>query len=178
MADYRNNPIMEWCTDPMSDTTPTWYKITDHGRAPLNISYERIENKQRMANGYMRRYTVAKKRVWNLSWDNLPSIDHSFLAGGQSGEWMQNFHDTHNGAFWMRLRRGSDIETVNLTSGLEVLPNRLDSTDPIVINGAALEGDAVTPRGIRVMITDFSKEVIKRGIAFDLWHLEMNLEEC
>lgn len=163
MADYRNNPIMEWSTDPLSDTTPTWYKITDHGRAPLNISYERIENKQRMANGYMRRYTVAKKRVWNLSWENLPSVDTPFLAGGQPGEWMQNFHDTNNGAFFMRLRRGSDIELTNPLDGL-------DSDDPLVIAG--------TPRGIRVMITDFSKEVVKRGIAFDLWHIEMNLEEC
>lgn len=167
---YLNNPIMEWCTDPMSDTTPTWYKITDHGRSPLNISYDRIETKQRMANGHLRRYTVAKKRIWNLTWDNLPSKNVSLLAGGMPGEWMQQFHDTHDGAFWMRLRRGSDISIVDPTEAEAAnLENLWDSYDSRVRDQT---------RGIRVMISDFSKDVLKRGPAFDLWSLDINLEEC
>lgn len=144
---WTTNPIMEWSTDGGT----TWTKVTDHGRSPLSISVERIESKQRMASGTLRRYVVAKKRTFSCSWENLPDRLTSFLANGETpGQWIENFHDTTDGSFLMRLRAGSD-RTLTLTG----------------LNGKIIE----------VMISDFSKEVIKRGVDFDLWSIDITLEE-
>jgi hypothetical protein len=138
---WTDNTIMFW------NDAGVWKKVTDHGRSPLSESIERIENKQRMANGTLRRYSVAKKRTWSCSWDNLPSTNtkgaNSFktVDGGMSGEEIEAFHNKTNGAFQMRLRRGDTSETT-----------------------------------VTVMITDFSKDIVKRGIV-DLWSLDITLEE-
>jgi hypothetical protein len=152
---WTDNSIMFWWEDGRTTypdgtaraaKTAGWKKITDHGRSPLNIDIERIENKQRMVDGTMRRYTVTKKRTWTTSWANLPSTNskaNGFTTadGGYAGEDIEEFHNAHNNEFPMQLRRGDGtIETVT------------------------------------VMISDFSKEVPKRGIV-DLWNLDVTLEE-
>lgn len=144
-----NNPIMEWW-----DTrgTPQWVKITEHNRSPLSVSYERLESKQRMVDGTLRRFVVGKKRTWSCSWDNLPSEAGTLLVNGQGGNWMEQFHYDTDGAFLMRLRHGADQDTAT---------NALPSTQEV-----------------KVMITDFSKEIIKRGANTDLWSLSITLEEA
>ena len=46
---WQENAIMFW------HDGSTYHKITDHNRQPLSVSVERIENKQRMAGGTLRR---------------------------------------------------------------------------------------------------------------------------
>ena len=108
MAIY-DNVIMLW-----SGT-----KVSDHNRAALSVTVERIENLVRMANGRLRRTIVAKKRTWTTSWDNIPSnnnVDGSgTVDGGMSGEEMRTFHDATDGAFDMTLRSGNgDTEVVTV----------------------------------------------------------------
>lgn len=146
MASWTVNPIMEWSTDGGA----TWTKVTDHGRSPLRIAVERIETKQRMADGTLRRYVVSKKRTFSCSWENLPDKATNFLANGQPADWIEAFHNNNDGAFHMRLREGSERD-LSLTG----------------LNGTTLQ----------VMITDFSKEITKRGMAFDLVDLDITLEE-
>lgn len=130
-----------------------WYdgtqyrKITDHGRSPLQVSVERIEKKQRMADGTLRRYSIAKKRSWSCSWENLPSktgvVGYMTTAdGGYAGTDIEAFHNANDAQFNMQLRAG-------------------DGTIEVV----------------SVMITDFSKVVNKRGTGIDLWNLSITLEE-
>lgn len=145
MATWKTNPIMEWSTD-----GTTWNQITDHGRDPLQVSIERIENAQRMADGTLRRYVVAKKHTFTCSWSNIPSVAGTHLANGQPGSYIENWHDTVNGPFYMRLRAGSDRDTTF----------------------TGLNGIVYT-----VMVTDFSKEVAKRGFTYDMWNLDITLEE-
>ena len=142
---WKTNPIMEWWDDRLAE--PGWVKISDHNRGPLSIDVERIENKQRTVGGTLRRYVVTKKRNFSTSWDNIPSKKVAMLANGEAGEWMEDFHNDHDGAFKIRLREGSDI---NSETGIEE---------------------------VTVMISDFSKEVIKRGANTDLWTLSLTLEE-
>lgn len=146
MASWTVNPVMEWSKDGGS----TWTKISDHGRSALNIDVERIESKSRMADGTLRKYVVAKKHNVSCSWDNFPSKATSFLANGQPGDWMENFHDTTDGEFLVRFRAGSDRD----------------------LSFTGTQGIIMT-----VMISDFSKTVEKRGPAFDLWTLDITLEE-
>lgn len=153
---WKTNPIMEWY-----DTRTTvngvanpnknkWVKISDHGRSPLSISVERIENKQRMADGTLRRYVVSKKRTFDCSWENFPDRDGAFLANGQAGQWMEDFHNDQDSSFRMRLRSGEDQGKATTDASIEE---------------------------VNVMIVDFSKEVVKRGPAFDLWTIDISLEE-
>jgi hypothetical protein len=143
---------MEWWD---TRTTPQWVKITEHNRSPLSVSYERLESKQRMVDGTLRRYVIGKKRTWSCSWDNLPSASGTLLVSGEGGNWMEKYHYDVDGSFWMRLRKGSDQ----------------------AVTDTSVPGDAGPVEEVQVMITDFSKEVIKRGPNTDLWSLSITLEE-
>jgi hypothetical protein len=121
-------------------------KVSDHGRSSLSQPVERLENKQRMVDGTLRRYSVTKKRTWSCSWDMLPSTNSKANGlktadGGMAGEDIEAFHNSHDGAFDIQLRRG--------------------------------DGSVTTAT---VMISDFSKEVVKRGTV-DFWNLDITLEE-
>lgn len=147
-----DNAIMWWYDG------ATWQKITDHNRAPLQVDVERIENSQRMVDGTMRRYVVAKKHEFQVSWEMLPSRRNATYAGrtglntvdgGWAGEDIETFHNNTDTAFKMRLRGGDD------------------------------ESKAITDATIEeytVMITDFNKEVTKRGTV-DFWSLSVTLTE-
>lgn len=138
---WTDNSIMFW------HDGSQYRKITDHGRSPLAVSIERIEKEQRMVDGTLRRHSVAKKRTWSCSWENLPSktgvVGYLNTAdGGYGGEQIEAFHNANDGAFTMQLRKGD--------SSVEV---------------------------VTVMITDFSKDVVKRGPGIDLWNLNITLKE-
>lgn len=146
MPIWRDNTIMLW------NDNGSWVKITDHNRAPLSETIERLENKQRMVDGTLRRYVVGKKRSWSCSWANLPSTNSKVSGlttadGGWAGEDMENFHNRTDGPFQIQFRRGDGT----------VVP-------------------AANEPPILVMISDYSKEVVKRGLV-DLWNLDFTLEE-
>lgn len=151
------NAIMEWSVDydPASPELATWSKVTDHNRAALATGVERIETKQRMADGTLRRYVVAKKRTWSTSWTFLPKNTSDVVVGtstypgtvdgGMGGADIEAFHDANDGEFYMRLMGADGNETLA----------------PLL-----------------VMISDFNRDVTKRspgGIEF--WELSITLEE-
>ena len=152
MAGWKDNPVMEWWDTRIYTGHPaaSWMKVSDHNRSPLTVDVERIENKQRMVDGTLRRHVVAKKRTWSTSWDKLPSRASALLVNRQVGEWMETFHNDTDGSFLMRLRDGGDQNKATTDASIEE---------------------------VRVMIIDFSKEVTKRGPTTDLWSLSITLEE-
>lgn len=134
----------------------TWMRISDHNRAPLSISVERFETKNRMVDATLRRYTIGKKKTFSLSWSMFPSVavpggaGLGTVDGGWGGSEIEDFHNRTDGSFLMRLRKGKD------------------------------EAKAITDATIEeytVMITEFSKDVEKRGKLVDLWSLTLTLEE-
>jgi hypothetical protein len=150
---WKENAIMHWSQD-----GTTWNKITDHNRDPLGISFERIGTSNRMVNGTLRRYSVAKKRTFQISWVMLPSkmaatyggkTGIQTVDGGWAGEDIENFYNTVDGVFKMKLRKGEDEAKAIASDTIEV---------------------------VDVMITDFSKDIEKRGIV-DFWSLSITLEE-
>lgn len=157
---WKNNSLMWWH---IGDTI---HKLSDHNRSPLNEDVERLENKKRMADGTLRRYSVGKKRTWSCSWDQLPSRRDNTgglrtADNGIYGEVMESLHNSTDGAFRMILRRGNarDVAT---------FPNPTASQLPYSDGTFYI---------VNVMITDFSKEVVKRGPKTDLWNLSVTLEE-
>jgi hypothetical protein len=150
---WQNNAIMYWSTD-----QTTWNMISDHNRDTLQISVDRIENSNRMANGTLRRYTVAKKREFSTTWSNIPGKRNATyngktalttVDGGWAGEDILAFHNSTDGAFYMKLRKGADDAKAITDGTLEI---------------------------VQVMITSFSHDIVKRG-AVDLWNIDITLEE-
>lgn len=155
---WKENALMWW------QIGNNLHKISDHNRSPLQESYERIENKTRMANGTLRRYSVAKKRTWSVSWELLPShwgnTSLKTVDNGLYGASLETIHNGIDSPFRMILRRGSARGLAMPQPGEASLP--WQDANFYVAN---------------VMITDFSKEVVKRGPKVDLWNLDITLEE-
>jgi len=84
--------------------------ITDHNRSDLDVSVERIETSQRMANGTMRKYVIADKRTFSVSWDDLPHAAEYAVDGFWAGREIEAFYNTAD-AFTLEITEGDG--TVN-----------------------------------------------------------------
>jgi hypothetical protein len=58
---------------PGANLQPSFMIISDHNRSAIDITNERIEQRQRMANGTMRSFFIADKLSISTSWSMLPS---------------------------------------------------------------------------------------------------------
>ncbi|UEM46849.1 minor tail protein [Streptomyces phage Targaryen] len=86
--------------------------VTDHNRGELSIDVERIEKKQRMADGTMRKYIVADKRTFGVSWQNLPHSSSYTVDGFWGARQLKSFFDATPGAFTLELTYGDGtVET-------------------------------------------------------------------
>lgn len=83
-------------------------KLSDHNRAPISITSERIENRKRMANGTMRNFVVATKRKIKTSWENIPFDDARTVDGFWGAESMTNFYNNTVGEFTIRITYGDN----------------------------------------------------------------------
>jgi ATP adenylyltransferase/5',5'''-P-1,P-4-tetraphosphate phosphorylase II len=84
--------------------------VTDHNRQSLSIDVERIEKKQRMANGTLRKYIVADKRTFGTSWQMLPKLTTQTVDGYWGADAIEQFYNTVTGSFSLELSDG-DTET-------------------------------------------------------------------
>jgi hypothetical protein len=83
------------------------HKVSDHNRSPISISFEKIENKDRMANGTLRKFVVATKRNIKVSWENLPRQDSATADGKWGASSIKTFYNTYgNTAFWITINYG------------------------------------------------------------------------
>jgi hypothetical protein len=154
MAGWQDNTIMLWAGT----------EVTDHGRGPLQQNTERIGTDKRMADGTLRRQHIGVKRTWQVSWENIPSTNtvssgYKTIDGGMAGEDIENFYYSNPGKFRMVLKRGSAINKSTPNPAESALP--YSDQDFYIVN---------------VMLTEFTKEVRKRG-KVDFWNLSVTLEE-
>lgn len=137
--------------------------LSDHGRSPIEYSYERIENRKRMVNGTMRSYFVADKRRFSFSWDRLPSRSSGsngiggstrYTADGYAGaNAIRDFYETVPGSFTMKIFVDDTSVAGNLYSTAELAA------------------------GYSVYFSDFTMTVEKRGSLFDLCTVSFSLEQ-
>ncbi|AXH67256.1 hypothetical protein SEA_WOFFORD_61 [Streptomyces phage Wofford] len=80
--------------------------VTDHNRGELSVDVERIEKKQRMADGTMRKYIVADKRTFDVQWQNLPHTASHTVDGHWGANEIINFYNSTPGAFTLELSYG------------------------------------------------------------------------
>jgi hypothetical protein len=151
--------------------------LSDHNRGPIEFSFDRIEDRQRMVNGRMRSYHIADKLKINVSWDMLPSRsfannpnfttsganslspDQQYTAdGGAGGVEILDWYKAHPGPFWVYLAydKHTDFEAT----------------------GNQYERMAQYNQVLEMYVADFSYSVAKRGTStHDFWNISVSLEE-
>lgn len=81
--------IMEWTRGDVV------CKPTEGNRSQLSVDYEDIGSSDRMANARLRKYHVARKRSWSVSWTMVPAPTSETVDGNAGGAEMEQFyHDT------------------------------------------------------------------------------------
>lgn len=154
--------------------------LSDDNRTALDFRPQRIETRQRMANGRMRSYHIADKLTVATSWDMLPSRAYSLRPnynqetgkspyvnnntqeyttdGGAGGVDILNWYENHKGSFWVFLAydKYSVFGEDNDAYGHLRQYNQL----------------------IEMFISDFNYSVVKRGgSTHDFWNISVTLEE-
>jgi hypothetical protein len=110
------------------DGSLKYNKVSEHNRSQFDISNERIEKQQRMANGTLRKFFVADKKTFTLSWDMLPSYRTFTVDGAWGAEDLRAFYNSAEGqsAFNIRVnlaKDGTNQESANYESYTVVFAN-------------------------------------------------------
>lgn len=174
------NEVGAFSYDP-SDTNE-FIILSDDNRQPINFSPNRIETKERMANGRMRSYHVADKLSISTSWQMLPSRayhlnpdfdsqgkspyinnnDEEFTTdGGAGGVEIFDWYSKYTGSFWVFLAYDA-YKNFNNEEPDENFRN-LNKYSQVV----------------EVFFGSFSYSVEKRGGRnYDFWNIDLSLEEA
>jgi hypothetical protein len=132
------------------DGSLKYNKVSEHNRSQFDISTERIEKQQRMSNGTLRKYFVADKKTFTLSWDMLPSYRTLTVDGGWGAEDLRTFYSSAQGQSSFNIR-------VNLTK---------DGTSQELANYEQYT----------VVFSNCNFTVLKRGLQ-PFWNVSMTLVE-
>lgn len=136
--------------------------ITDDGRDPVSVGIERIENRQRMANGRMRTYHVVDKKTFSTGWTDLPSrstdesrdyiseLQRTELTNFAAGQEIKSWYESIVGDFWVLM----------------------------VYDASALEDSVSQVEKYNVFFESFDFSVTKRGQHNDLWDVNISLVEA
>jgi hypothetical protein len=154
MAYFLNSAIQ------VSLNNSTWYKLTDHNREPIELSFELIESQNRMANGSLRKYIIAKKSIISTSWNFVPTKTSETADGNYGAAWLESFYNAN---------AGIPIYVKLIIS--EIDPDIALGSIPLDANfKTALTGEKV----YTVFMTEFSKNLLKRTRVSD--YVDMNIQ--
>jgi hypothetical protein len=160
-----------------------WYKLTDHNRQPIKIGYEVIEKTNRMADGTLRRYVVARKHKISSSWNMVPSLTENAVdykaadtKSGKAGAWMKSFYEANVFVpiYVKLINAGLTTQNINTTDGFTPDENTYYSSFQ-----APTDTDNVV---YTAYITAFDYEVVKRnaggnGKGYDLVNITIEFTE-
>jgi hypothetical protein len=173
---YVPNGLEKGATATTDTLVDQFIVLSDHGRAPIDISTERIEKRERTVNGKSRSYHIADKNKFTVSWTGLPSRAFSdapefsvggkqtsagtgfTVDGGAGGVELLDWYENHKGPFWMFLS--------------------YDKYNNFGKDDAAYGHLAQYNQIMEVYFSDFNYTVVKRGGGnHDLWNISVTLEE-
>jgi len=89
-----------------------WRRVSEHNRSEFNIGSNRIEQQQRMANGLMRKYFIADKKTFSLSWSMLPSFRNETVDGAWGAEDLKLFYESFAGQGAFEIKVKTNVETI------------------------------------------------------------------
>lgn len=159
----------------------TWYSITDDNRQPIDISYEVIEKTNRMADGTLRRYVVARKHKITTSWQSSWSATAQTSDGAKGLAWLKSYYEANVFVpINIRLTAGS-VKTQNISTSPGFSPTETVTT-PFQYNSAdtyipSIVANSSTNMTFNVFITAFTYNVVKRNKNFDLVDVTIEFTE-
>lgn len=80
--------------------------LTEHNRAPVSVTVERIESTHRTAAGFLRKYVIADKRTVNTSWTDMPRETNKTVDGHWGGDAIEEFYNNNPGPFTLTIVNG------------------------------------------------------------------------
>jgi hypothetical protein len=132
------------------------YYLSDHNRAPVQVTNDKIENSQRMANGLMRKYVIANKKSWSVSWTMLPSLSTQTVDGYLGAMPLQDFYASNF----------NNSITLSFYSGTSSVPTQAKGTNPTATSTQT------------VFINNFNATINKRLGDFDYWDCSIDFVEA
>jgi hypothetical protein len=133
--------------------------ITDHNRAPLDVSYDRIEARQRMANGTLRVNHISTKMKISTSWSNVVSSNNVVdAARDNSGNILPT---GPQGASYLK-----DLYYNSTGNALQVY---------LTFKSGAT--GSVTGATFNMIFSSFDYSVVYRGPAHDIVNMSVELEQ-
>lgn len=109
-----------------TQTSPSsvFTSISEHNRAPIEVSTNRIEQSTRMSNGTLRKFFVADKKQFSISWSMLPATTAYTTDGYWGAKDLIDFYESSTGQGTFRIQlnyaqQGTEsftTYTVNCTS--------------------------------------------------------------
>jgi hypothetical protein len=133
-----------------ADTTKDWIRLSEHNRSEIGINIQRIEQSQRMANGSLRKFFVADKKQFSVSWSMLPGSRIYTV----DNEW---------GALDL-------IEFYNSSEGQSTFDIRLNFAK----TGTSQESSGYEP--YTVSCTSFNATLVRRG-EIPFYNISMSMEQ-
>lgn len=91
--------------------------LSEHNRAPITISVDRIQKTQRMSNGTLRKFFINDKKNITISWSMLPSRSTYTVDGFYGARDIKDFYEgvTGRGSFAVTVKYGATANAENLT---------------------------------------------------------------
>jgi hypothetical protein len=149
-----------------------WYKLSDHNRNPIDITYTLIEQTDRMANGTLRKYVVARKFIIAVDWKDLPTLDSNLVdydGSTHGGAWIKAFYEkNYNSPVYVKLTFAQDTGIVD--SNNKPVPGIPDGTTYQDAQGSS--GQVFTS-----FMTTFKYNISKRMRNYDYVNLNMEFTE-
>lgn len=137
-----------------------WYKLTDHNREPISANPELIEAANRMANGKMRKYVVAKKMKFSVDWTYIPTKTSLTVDGHKSSAWLDAFYQAYAGL-------PVHIKIINSDIDFVPIPGNVPSD-------SSFRTSQQNSTTYTVFITAYSSTVLHRTVESD--YAKMNIE--
>lgn len=138
----------------------TWYKLTDHNRQPIVVTPELIEASNRMANGKMRKYVIAKKDKVTVDWKYVPTKTSECVDGNYGPAWIESFYKANCGVPIYLKVTASEIST--------------DTSPGSVPDDFYFQSALTGSKVYSVFMSDFSKTIIHRTRLSD--YVDINIE--
>jgi hypothetical protein len=150
----RGSILSIYAADPLAATPVTslqWNKLTEHNRASFNIDNNRIEQAQRTSNGTLRKFFIADKKTFSVTWDMLPSYRTLTVDGAWGAEDIRSFY--------------------NSSAGKDVFKIKIN-----LAKGGTNDTETVKAEEYNVVFTNCNFTVLKRGLQ-PHWSVSITLEE-
>jgi hypothetical protein len=149
------------------DNGTTYYTLTDDNRQPIKVTFEVIEKTNRMADGTLRRYVIARKHKLATNWIMVSSKTSLTSDGNKAGSWMQSFYEAN--VFTPVL--------VKLTSSQINPPSALTAGQIPDEDNYYKSSKDVAPDVYTTYITNFDYEIVKRNRDYDLVNINIEFTE-